>query len=169
MRLVVLAAILVFVALVALSLGPITTPIPQVISAFSSTEASALLITEIRLPRIIMCALVGGALAVAGAAMQAVFRNPLAEPGITGVGAGAATFAVLAIVMGWTSIMPIGAFLGALLVTFVVQAAGSRGGVATLLLVGVALNSFLGAIIAAIVANAPNAEQARSAMFLAQR
>lgn len=163
MRLLVLLVTLIAVALVALSMGPVTTPIPQVFGAFTSDEASALLITEIRLPRIIMCALVGGALAVAGAAMQAVFRNPLAEPGITGVGAGAATFAVLAIVMGWTAIMPLGAFIGALLATFVVQMAGR--GVATILLVGVALNSFLGAIIAAIVANAPNAEQARSAMF----
>lgn len=124
---------------------------------------NSLIVTEIRLPRVVMCALVGGALAVAGAAMQAVFRNPLAEPGITGVGAGAATFAVLAIIMGWTAIMPLGAFVGALLATFVVQAAGR--GVAHILLVGVALNSFLGAIIAAMVANAPNAEQARSAMF----
>jgi iron complex transport system permease protein len=95
--------------------------------------------------------------------MQAVFSNPLAEPGITGVGAGAATFAVLAIIMGWTAIMPVGAFLGALLATFVVQAAGRS--VSSILLVGVALNSFLGAVIAAMVANAPNAEQARSAMF----
>lgn len=124
---------------------------------------NSLVVTEIRLPRVLMCALVGGALAVAGAAMQAVFSNPLAEPGITGVGAGAATFAVLAIIMGWTAIMPVGAFLGALLATFVVQAAGRS--VSSILLVGVALNSFLGAVIAAMVANAPNAEQARSAMF----
>ena len=149
MRLILLLIALLGTAAAALLVGPV---------GFNS-----LVVTEIRLPRVLMCALVGGALAVAGAAMQAVFSNPLAEPGITGVGAGAATFAVLAIIMGWTAIMPVGAFLGALLATFVVQAAGRS--VSSILLVGVALNSFLGAVIAAMVANAPNAEQARSAMF----
>lgn len=149
MRLILLLIALLGTAVAALLVGPV---------GFNS-----LVVTEIRLPRVLMCALVGGALAVAGAAMQAVFSNPLAEPGITGVGAGAATFAVLAIIMGWTAIMPVGAFLGALLATFVVQAAGRS--VSSILLVGVALNSFLGAVIAAMVANAPNAEQARSAMF----
>lgn len=148
-RLILLLIALLGTAAAALLVGPV---------GFNS-----LVVTEIRLPRVLMCALVGGALAVAGAAMQAVFSNPLAEPGITGVGAGAATFAVLAIIMGWTAIMPVGAFLGALLATFVVQAAGRS--VSSILLVGVALNSFLGAVIAAMVANAPNAEQARSAMF----
>lgn len=148
-RLILLLIALLGTAVAALLVGPV---------GFNS-----LVVTEIRLPRVLMCALVGGALAVAGAAMQAVFSNPLAEPGITGVGAGAATFAVLAIIMGWTAIMPVGAFLGALLATFVVQAAGRS--VSSILLVGVALNSFLGAVIAAMVANAPNAEQARSAMF----
>lgn len=148
-RLILLLIALLGTAVAALLIGPV---------GFNS-----LVVTEIRLPRVLMCALVGGALAVAGAAMQAVFSNPLAEPGITGVGAGAATFAVLAIIMGWTAIMPVGAFLGALLATFVVQAAGRS--VSSILLVGVALNSFLGAVIAAMVANAPNAEQARSAMF----
>lgn len=148
-RLILLLIALLSTAAAALLVGPV---------GFNS-----LVVTEIRLPRVLMCALVGGALAVAGAAMQAVFSNPLAEPGITGVGAGAATFAVLAIIMGWTAIMPVGAFLGALLATFVVQAAGRS--VSSILLVGVALNSFLGAVIAAMVANAPNAEQARSAMF----
>lgn len=148
-RLILLLIALLGTAVAALLVGPV---------GFNS-----LVVTEIRLPRVLMCALVGGALAVAGAAMQAVFSNPLAEPGITGVGAGAATFAVLAIIMGRTTIMPVGAFLGALLATFVVQAAGRS--VSSILLVGVALNSFLGAVIAAMVANAPNAEQARSAMF----
>lgn len=119
-----------------------------------------------------MAGIVGAALAVSGAAMQAVFRNPLAEPGITGVGAGAASFAVLAIVTGLTSLhpllMPGGAFVGAIAATLVVQLAGTRShrsSTGALLLVGIALNSFLGALIAAMIANAPNAEDARSAMF----
>ncbi|MEX3505664.1 FecCD family ABC transporter permease [Corynebacterium sp. LK2510] len=163
------------VAAAALCIGPVTTPIRDVVAAIAAMasgdklSATEILITQIRLPRILTCALVGGALAVGGAAMQAVFRNPLAEPGITGVGAGAACVAVATIVTGLAAthpvLMSLGAFAGALLATFLVQAVGSRGSNATLLLVGVALNSFLGAVIAAMVANARDSEDARSAMF----
>lgn len=133
-------------------------------------SAADALITKIRLPRVLMSMLVGGALSVAGAAMQAVFRNPLAEPGITGVGAGAATVAVAMIVTGIGSsqswAMPLGAFVGALAATAIVQAVGLRSASnSTLLLVGIALNSFLGAVIAGMIANAPDSEDARSAMF----
>lgn len=171
------AVILLIVMLAAVSIGPVLTPPAHVFSALASIfsgagTASDALITGIRLPRVLIAALIGGALAVSGAAMQAVFRNPLAEPGITGVGAGAACFAVLAIVTGMSAIhpllLPIGAFLGALAATFVVQLVGGRRigtSSATLLLVGIALNSFLGALIAAMIANAPNAEDARSAVF----
>ena len=101
--------------------------------------------------------------------MQAVFRNPLAEPGITGVSSGAAVVAVLMIVSGLAAanplMLPIGAFIGALLAVSIVQIVGGRGSSHTILLVGIALNAFLGAIIAAVIANAVNAEDARSAMF----
>ncbi|MDY5786226.1 FecCD family ABC transporter permease [Corynebacterium sp.] len=166
---------LVAVGAVSLCLGPVTTPVRDVVAALTALatgreqSAAEILITQIRLPRILTCALVGGALAVGGAAMQAVFRNPLAEPGITGVGAGAACVAVATIVTGLAAthpvLMSLGAFAGALLATFLVQAVGSRGSNATLLLVGVALNSFLGAVIAAMVANARDSEDARSAVF----
>lgn len=162
----------------AVAIGPILTPPGEVAAALgraltgASAPASDALITHIRLPRVLMAALVGGALAVAGAAMQAVFRNPLAEPGITGVGTGAATVAVIVIVSGaflaHPILLPLGAFLGALAATALVQVAGARGpraSTATILLVGVAMNSFLGAIIAAAIANAPDAENARSAIF----
>ncbi|MDY5785019.1 iron chelate uptake ABC transporter family permease subunit, partial [Corynebacterium sp.] len=139
---------LVAVAAAALCIGPVTTPIRDVVAAIAAMasgdklSATEILITQIRLPRILTCALVGGALAVGGAAMQEVFRNPLAEPGITGVGAGAACVAVATIVTGLAAthpvLMSLGAFAGALLATFLVQAVGSRGSNATLLLVGVA-------------------------------
>lgn len=164
--------------LLAVAIGPILTPPADVAAALSraitgaDAPASDALITHIRLPRVLMAALVGGALAVAGAAMQAVFRNPLAEPGITGVGTGAAAVAVVVIVSGASlahpALLPLGAFAGALAATGLVQLVGARGpraSTATILLVGVALNSFLGAIIAATIANAPDAENARSAIF----
>ena len=129
------------------------------------------LVWGIRLPRVVLALLVGAALAVAGAVMQSVFRNPLAEPGITGVSSGAAAAAVLCIVTGVAAahplLLPSAAFVGALAaVAFVQLVAGVRGGSgATLLLVGIALNAFLGAVVSATIANAPSADNAQQAMF----
>jgi iron complex transport system permease protein len=131
------------------------------------------LIAAIRMPRVLVALVIGAGLGVAGAAMQAVFRNPLAEPGITGVSSGAATVAVLLIVSGTAAasssvILPLGAFAGALATVLIVQTAGlgtARTSTSSLLLVGIALNAFLGAVISAVVANAADPEDARSAMF----
>ncbi len=60
-------------------------------------------ILSIRLPRVLVGALVGGALALCGAVMQAIFRNPMADPGVLGVTSGAALGAVSAIYLGWTA------------------------------------------------------------------
>lgn len=156
--------ILPLTVLAAISIGPAG-------SGLWNSEAATSLIWNIRLPRVLLAGLVGASLAVAGAVMQAVFRNPLAEPGITGVSSGAAVVAVLMIVTGVAGtspwILPIGAFVGSLFaVAFVQSVAGLRGGgSATLLLVGIALNAFLGAIISAAIANAPRSEDAQQAMF----
>jgi iron complex transport system permease protein len=110
-------------------------------------------LVDIRLPRLVMGILVGAALAVSGALMQGLFRNPLADPGLVGVGAGAALGAVLAIVLGGmlpvgvaavvgTQIVPVAAFLGGWLATILLYAVSSRQGrtsVATMLLAGIAL------------------------------
>ena len=102
----------------------------------------------VRFPRMAMAVLVGAALAVAGALMQAVFGNPLAEPGVVGVSSGAALGASIAIVFG---IQFAGggvaalAFVGGLLATLLVYAvarAGGRTEVVTLLLTGIAINAF---------------------------
>lgn len=82
----------------------------------SAEVANALVITEVRLPRAILALLAGAGLATAGASMQAYFRNPLAEPGVTGVAGGAAVGAVVVLVSGvsvlgpWT--LPVAAFAG---------------------------------------------------------
>ena len=186
----VLGVLLVTSALLAIGLGPVSTPPADTAAALmrlltgQPAADGDLLITNIRLPRVLTSILVGGALAVAGAAMQAVFRNPLAEPGITGVSSGAAAAAVLVIVappalLGTSGaasllsartswLLPAAAFAGALAATALVQTVGYRGrgrSTATLLLVGMSLNAFLGAVIAAAIANASNPEDARSAMF----
>src|SRR5579885_604150 len=76
------------------------------------------IINTIRLPRILIGALVGAALAVSGVTMQGVFRNPLADPGLLGVGAGGGFGAVLAITTGVASVslwaLPVASFIGAL-------------------------------------------------------
>ena len=102
----------------------------------------------VRFPRIVMALAVGAALAVAGALMQAVFGNPLAEPGVVGVSAGAALGASTAIVFGFAAAgggVALLAFLGGLLATLLVYAVARAGGhteVVTLLLTGIAINAF---------------------------
>ncbi|HWL60857.1 MAG TPA: iron ABC transporter permease [Microbacteriaceae bacterium] len=106
----------------------------------------------VRFPRILLTLLVGAALAVAGVAMQAVFGNPLAEPGVVGISAGAAFGAGIAIALGlsgfgiWTT--AVFAFLGALgaaAVVYLVARSQGRTEVVTLLLTGIAVNAFAGA------------------------
>lgn len=115
---------------------------------------------QLRLPRVLMAIMVGGTLSVAGAMMQGLFRNPLADPGLVGVSSGAALGAVVMIVLGERLIflealrgpylIPVAALIGAWLVTWMILQLGSYQGatsVATLLLAGIAINAFVGAII----------------------
>ena len=102
----------------------------------------------VRFPRIVMALVVGAALAVAGAVMQAIFGNPLAEPGVVGVSSGAALGAATAIVLGASVLggggVALFAFLGGLVATLLVYAvsrAGGRTEVVTLLLTGIAVNA----------------------------
>lgn len=114
----------------------------------------------VRLPRVVTAALVGGGLALTGAVMQAMFRNPMAEPGVLGVSSGAAFGAVTALYLGATTfsmlLAPTGAFLGALACTFIVYvlASSGRGRVAatTLLLAGVAVGSIVAALTSFVLA-----------------
>ncbi|WP_307816483.1 FecCD family ABC transporter permease [Nocardioides limicola] len=113
---------------------------------------------SIRFPRVGMAILVGASLAVAGALMQGVFGNPLAEPSVVGVSAGAAVAAAAAIVFGltfagaWT--VAACAFIGGLVTTFVVYAlsrADGRTEVVTLVLTGIAVNAVAGALLALLL------------------
>ncbi|OQM77526.1 FecCD family ABC transporter permease [Manganibacter manganicus] len=112
-----------------------------------------LIVYDIRLPRVMMGVLVGAALAVSGAVMQGLFRNPLADPGLIGVSAGASLGAVAIIVLGGSMLaplmaffgtftLPLAAFCGGLAVTLVLYQVATRRGqtsVATMLLAGIAL------------------------------
>jgi len=106
----------------------------------------------IRFPRVVMAVLVGAALAAAGAVMQGVFGNPLAEPGIVGVSSGAALAASTTIVFGitvlgpWTlAVFAFGGGLATALLVYTLSRDGGRTEVVTLVLTGVALNAFTGA------------------------
>lgn len=126
---------------------------------------------SIRLPRALLGGIIGCGLAVSGAAMQGVFRNPLADPGLIGVSSGAALGAVSSIVLGiawfgiWT--LPIFAFAFGMAMTVVVYAVARNEGrteVVTLLLAGIALNAIAGAATGLLISVASD-QQIRSATF----
>jgi iron complex transport system permease protein len=116
------------------------------------------IVWELRLPRTLLAAMVGAALAMAGASFQALFRNALADPYVIGASSGAALGATLAMTLGWSVGMagfgplPLAAFLGALgavLITLLLAegAGGEAGSVASLLLAGTALGAMLSAAV----------------------
>ncbi|ENN92117.1 FecCD family ABC transporter permease [Bartonella bovis] len=143
----------------------------------SSKTRDYLVFIDIRLPRIILGLLVGSALAVSGVLMQGIFRNPLADPGVVGVSAGASLGAVLAIV-GVTFpplFLPflesykviISAFLGGLLSTIILYAIATRHNctsIATMLLAGIALSALNSAIVGILIFSA-NDQQLRDITF----
>ncbi|MEU9203128.1 iron ABC transporter permease [Streptomyces sp. NPDC048332] len=120
---------------------------------------------NVRLPRVVLALLVGASLGCAGALMQGVFGNPLAEPGVIGISAGAAVGAVASIALGlsffgnWT--ITVCAFVAGLLTVLLVYALSRSGGrteVVTLILTGIAVNAFAGALIGLFIFFADNAQ-----------
>jgi len=135
-----------------------TIPVPDLavgytyLFSFAIPDTSELIVRELRLPRIVLGAVVGFALGTAGAVMQGFFRNPMADPSIIGVSTGAAVGAVATIAFPLS--IPFGlqtaAFVGAVVTAFVVYLIATENGhtpVATLLLAGVAVQTFLGSIV----------------------
>lgn len=123
-------------------------------------EQAELILAQIRLPRTLLGCAVGAVLALCGVAMQGLFRNPLADPGLVGVSSGAALGAAIAIVgstfvpalvPGWEPyVLSVFAFVGGLVVTLLVYRLGRRNGqthVATMLLAGIALTALAGAVV----------------------
>lgn len=127
-------------------------------SNFSFFHGEREIIFFIRLPRVLIAVLVGAALGICGAVMQGMFRNPMADPAVIGISSGASLGAVTAICFGLTAIslyyLPILAGLGALLASLLVCSLASRGGkipVLTLILSGIAVSTFLNAVISLIL------------------
>lgn len=177
----ILAVLLIAAAVVSAAVGPYNIPLSHVagivlgyvgIDAWTYTRTEQLVVEQLRLPRVVIAALVGAALAVSGATMQALFRNPMADPGIIGVSSGAATGAVIALAFGLNTnvpwVLPGMAFAGALGASFLVYGiavVGGRFSMATLLLAGVAVSAFLGAVISTILAMVPNDESLRGIVY----
>ncbi len=156
-----LTAIVAGLAFGAVPVAPIA--LVRALARFASgggavTSADAL-IAEVRLPRVLLAALVGACLAVAGALYQALFRNPLADPYILGVSSGAGLAATATLVLGtvlglglsaaWAVAVPVAAFAGALATIMLVAALAARSGrldASSLLLAGIAVSYTLAAL-----------------------
>lgn len=155
--LVVLLVVLLIFAVVALTVGSERIALESILKIIASeltgspadTPAEqASIITDIRLPRVLMAVVVGAALSVAGAAFQALLRNPLADPGILGISAGSALGAIAATIFTESIPVsrPIAAFISAVITMGIVYAIGQgRRGSSTdrLILAGVIVNAFL--------------------------
>jgi iron complex transport system permease protein len=123
-------------------------------------DLAHLILWELRVPRLLLAILVGAALGLAGAVLQGLTRNPLAEPGLLGVSSGAALGAVIAIYSGlgvaWTLAVPVFGLFGALLGTGMTLALGANGGVLGLILAGAAVSGLMLAGTALVLNLAPN-------------
>lgn len=146
----VLLAVLLVLSVVSLSIGTADYSVKDVVNVlfFGETGTAQIVVYNLRLPRILMAIEVGACLAVAGALLQSVMRNPLADPGIIGVSAGAATAAttVLLLYPAMISAVPLFAFGGATLACVLIYILAWRNGVdpVRIILSGVAINTVLG-------------------------
>jgi iron complex transport system permease protein len=182
-----LGVLLALAALASLALGPtgITlSSLPRAVHAWIAGTADAvvareqLVLIDIRMPRTLMAMFVGASLAVAGAMMQGLFRNPLADPGLIGVSSGAALAAVATIALGNGILapliaplgiyaLPVAAFFGGVVTTWVLVVIAGRHGqlqVGTLLLAGIALGALSGAL-TGLIAYASDDRELRDLTF----
>ena len=159
-----LAALLIVICIASLAIGASGTSLWGALHKLAAgeelTQMEQVVLWDIRLPRMILGVCVGASLAVSGAVMQGLFRNPLADPGIVGVTAGAGLGAVTAIVLGgllplgimaavgfW--LVPLAAFIGCWAATLLLYRVSTRRGrtsIATMLLAGIALGALAGAV-----------------------
>jgi heme transport system permease protein len=142
--------LLLTVAALSLGVGAASIPVAEVFSALLGGDVTPVhetIVIDIRLPRTLLAMLVGAGVATSGAAIQGLFRNPLADPALIGVSGGAALFAsaylVAGVELGIASVgIAISAFVGGLLTTGLVLEIGRRGGtISSMLLAGVAINA----------------------------
>ncbi len=158
-----LTVVLILVAFISVSVGPADLSFGEILKIFLAklhfidyNDINIMhenIILHIRFPRTVLAIITGMALSLAGVILQALLRNPLADPYIIGVSSGAALGATLAIVLGLISLISLAGFLGAVLTMFLVYTLARTGykvPVKTLLLAGVIVSVFLSALITLI-------------------
>ena len=160
-----------FFALLSLKSGAVAVTLRQFAGLLlGSPDADAFqrsVVLNLRLPRVLFALIAGGALAICGTVMQALFRNPLAEPGLVGLSAGAAVGAILSLSVGGAGLLAVGpaGFAGALAAALCAYLTGRRyPGIAGLLLAGIAINAFAMSLVGLMLAFATDA-QLRSFAF----
>ncbi|WP_405653731.1 FecCD family ABC transporter permease [Streptomyces sp. RK9] len=169
-----LAAALLFLALLSAGIGAYDIPLGDVLASVQHRmglgghaldRVGESVLWNVRLPRVVLALLVGASLGCAGALMQGVFGNPLAEPGVIGISSGAAVGAVASIALGlsffgnWTvTVCAFVAGLATVLLVYVLSRDGGRTEVVTLILTGIAVNAFAGALIGLFLFFADNAQ-----------
>ncbi len=158
MKFAVLVLLALGAVLIGVAVGAVPMPIGEVVDGLRHPASEAgRIIWDLRIPRIALAFLVGGALGVSGTALQALVRNPLAEPYLLGISGGAGLGAVSAIAFGVGGLLgvPVAAFAGALLSSLVVYSVASVQGARleprVLVLVGVVVAAFCGAITSALL------------------
>jgi iron complex transport system permease protein len=158
---IILSIVLALVALTSLSMGPAKVSMGTILAWCAGMQSvdrtTSMILTKIRLPRILLAGLVGFTLSLGGVVFQALLRNPLAEPFILGISSGAAIGAIAGIMLGlgFTVGVPLLSFITALATILLVMGISSRhGGLesSTLLLTGVIVNAFFTAIIMFFIA-----------------
>jgi iron complex transport system permease protein len=162
--------LLIFVVIVAVSVGAVYVPLDRAFRIIlahmgllqdpSLPQDQNSIIFLVRLPRVLIACLAGGALAACGAVMQGMFRNPMADPGILGVSSGAGLGAVVAITLGFAAqsiyLLPLFASAGAMLAVTAIYFLSLRKGKIsplTLILSGIAVSTFIGAFIQLVLMN----------------
>jgi iron complex transport system permease protein len=177
----VLVVVLAFSMFAALLSGSVSVPARAVAAALiapvpgadgETTTGQRAIVVHLRLPRVLLAAVVGGSLALSGAVLQGLFRNPMADPGIIGISSGAAFGAVFAVTSGlalarpWT--LPLCAFVVATATTFAIYRLATSGGrtpLTALLLAGLALSALLSALTSFLLGLAQNLLILRELIF----
>jgi iron complex transport system permease protein len=157
-----LAALIVVLMVLSLMVGPAgLSPRAALAGLFSGDGPAGIVVRDIRLPRTLLAVLIGATLGLSGAALQGLLRNPLAEPALFGAPQAAAAASSFMIAFGFVSAtslaVPVAGIIGALVsIGGLVLIAGKRASLAVILLAGLALASFAGAMTALILNLAPN-------------
>ena len=158
-----LAVLLAALFVVSIGSGPATIPLLKSIAELWRADPSiaALILSEIRLPRALLAIMIGASLGLAGAVLQGLLRNPLADPGIIGVSSTAALGVVLVLYFGmsqfaaWT--LPVAGMIGAAVSVIGILLLSGRGSsVLTVILAGVSVNAFAGALTSLAINMAPS-------------